>query len=48
MTGTNTAGQGVEEMEFFESHFVEEQLILMVLFNGLTLSNVLVILVIPR
>ena len=31
MAGTNAAGQGVDEMEFFESHFVEEQLILMVL-----------------
>ena len=48
MTGTDAAGQVVEEMEFFESHFVEEQLILMVLFNCLTLSNVLVTLVVPR
>ena len=47
MTGTNAAGQGVEEMEFFESHFVKKQLILMVLFKGLTLSNVLVTLVVP-
>ena len=48
MTGTNAAGQGVDEMEFFETHFVKEQLILMVLFNGLTLSNVLVTLFVPR
>ena len=48
MTGTKAAGQGVDEMEFFESHFVEEQLILMVLFNCLTLSNILVTLFVPR
>ena len=48
MTGTKAAGQGVDEMEFFETHFVEEQLILMVLFNCLTLSNVLVTLFVPR
>ena len=48
ITGTNAAGQGVDEMEFFETHFVEEQLILMVLFNCLTLSNVLVTLFVPR